>query len=624
MEQFKNLNEQISELRLLLEHDKEDLVGPAPNLLYIHHQLFHLEQFRNAILQRAKTSSSDVTLTLEQYFRSFETLVDDFGDYLWQLSSLILDLTHQGFQSTVVRLAKIIELEERMDESTLESDAVPVGRLPKGNLSKFKEVLQQTIANRFKDVMEPFMLHPGSDMTAAMDELMFVIDDLAFVYDEVSPLFPRKWGIFPFYVLRYHKHVYDVTSEMMNNSLDAGSILRLLKWVREYYADMINRLGVLEDVLEPALLQGKEMQLLDDYLKLTADKMEEWMNSLMSTEAQQFRDRAEPPDADPQGLYHTSAPVILFQMLNQQLDVAIATNRDKILMDVVQECGNVLQNYRSRWSSIAYGEFQRWKASLQPQGKAPQPVPGGLPEYIMAIGNDCLRSTEFTDVAVAKLQPSLADEHRPAAQQMWNDSQDGFMALAKEVYTMLVDIVMLDLQGGFSNLHASAWVGGQDVMALIAATVDDYCSDFQQHLGEYLFSKLTTELIDRFVLSYLQSMRQKGAKYRVGSAERMQRDVSLAIETFSKYKSSKRVSPAFDVAYKTIQSLIASPPKSLFLDAYGFCKSLPDVPLAFVEDVLSKREDVDKNALKSAMDDLKSKMMGLKVEITPSVFSRLS
>ncbi|KAI9034366.1 exocyst complex component Sec6-domain-containing protein [Hyaloraphidium curvatum] len=623
MEQFQSLNERVARVSALLTEQRRDLLGPAEHLLPIHYEIVHLEAFRNSTMERSKRSSADVILTLQQYFRRLDYVVAEFADYLWDLAHHVLDLVQAKQPSVVVRLAKIIEAEERLDEmighaqpsdpAVLPSpDHVStVGRTPKGYLSRFKEILQETVAARFQEAIAPF----SRDLLGTLDHMDFVVDDLTVVYDDVAPLFPRRWGIFPFFVLRYHIHVYDLLNRIVANYLDAGSILRLLKWVRDYYDDMRVRLGVSEEVLMPELLDGKEQQLVNDYLKLIRTKLDEWMGNLFVTEMRQFCAREEPPEEN-NGIYGTASPVIMFQMVNQQIDIAAATGRDRLLYDVVSECCRSLEEFQTKWLGVLDAEFQKLLTK-------PAESPKGFPEYVMALANDCYRATEFTEVIVKKLDPFAGEEYRAEMNQSLGSTQDGFMRVAKRAYTVLVEVALNDTKPAVGQLHCQQWYS-EDLMRLVLGTLEDYCNDFQAHMQEYLFTKLFAELLDRFVIMYLDAFRNKSARYKAGlCADRLKRDLADAEAFFTKYRNEKRVKGAFEAVDKIV-SVLLSQPGLLFLDAYAAWKAYPDMPGAYLEDVLSKRDDLDKNQVAEVMSDLRSKMSGQRVNLgDPSYFGRL-
>lgn len=117
----------------------------------------------------------------------------------------------------------------------------------------------------------------------------------------------------------YHRALYDFLQVWVKSGPDAGSLLRLAQFTKEYKTTMIKELDVPPKFLEPPLLDGNEQHLIEDYFKLIVKKMDEWTANLMKTEVDEFVVREQPPEVDVDGQYGMQGAVILFQMLNQQV-----------------------------------------------------------------------------------------------------------------------------------------------------------------------------------------------------------------------------------------------------------------------------------------------------------------
>jgi exocyst complex component 3 len=198
------------------------------------------------------------------------------------------------------------------------------------------------------------------------------------------------------------------------------------------------------------------------------------------------------------------------------------------------------------------------------------------------------------------------------------------MKIQRRCNQILIDIVMSDLTPALTVLHCSQWYE-QDVMRLVVGTFDDYCDDFQKHLNDYIFGKLVTELADRFVIAYIESFKNKNAKYKMAEApERMRRDLDLLVTFFSRTKNAKRAKASFEVIEKII-GLVESNPRMFYIDFYSLWKQYPDMPLEFVEKVISKRDDLDKSAIREIIDLCKTKTQSDRQEnFQPTIFSKIS
>lgn len=626
VEQFQQLNNQVSRIQKLLQEDLKEPDGPADNLLLIHYQLQQLETFRNTTISRARGSTSDVINTLQEYFKKVDQLGQDFDGYFWQVASRTVNLIKFGYASTVVQMVKIIETEERADEMSSLQEAISPSaesrtdfnhqqsRSVKSYRIKFFDVIRDTIGGEIRRLYEEY----HQNMPVLLEKADSVVDNLIVVHDELMPLFPKKYNIFHFYVLEYHRAIYNMVNDILQGELEAGEILLLLKWVRDYYGSMSSRLDVSEELLEPRLLDGREDELTAEYVHLVRTKLGEWLANILASETLDFLERRSAPEADGGGQYYLTGSIIVFQMFNQQVDVVASSSRGQLLYDVVVECCVTLDEFHKAWLRILDSEYQKFTE------RSPD-LAEGLPEYVTALANDCLRSTEFSEAISARVEPMMDEPWRSQALVKIKQALDGFMKVARRGYQILLDVTVGDLKPAIGFFYCPQWYD-QDLMKLVVGTLEDYCDDFRFHMAEYLFNKFTTELLDKVVLCCLEAFRNKNGKFRMPVAvERMRSDLDSLVEFFSRLKSPKRAKAAFDVVEKLI-AFIESNPRMAFLDFYALWKPYPDVPLEFAELLLSRRDDLEKAQIKEIMETCRSKAKeeGSKLEaIQPTIFSKM-
>jgi exocyst complex component 3 len=136
----------------------------------------------------------------------------------------------------------------------------------------------------------------------------------------------------------------------------------------------------------------------------------------------------------------------------------------------------------------------------------------------------------------------MVDEpYQTEAIEKVKEGSDGFIKVAKHAYSMLMEFALIDSRRALNLMHCSQWYD-QDLMRMVIGTYEDYCADYQQHLSDYLYSKLITDLLDKFALEYLDSFRNKNAKFKMEVAgDKMRADLECAIEFFSRHKTPKRV-----------------------------------------------------------------------------------
>lgn len=613
---------------------QEDPFSPSDQpLLHIHYHLFKLEEFRDQTMHQARDSPHDVIITLKTYFRRLDVLSDDFTQYLWLLSRHLLQLIDADCGPTVVKLAKIIEVEEQADEKALAARQAQSNhqdlqgqqkgwRLAEGNPRTIKsyrveffEQLHQSLLERFEDMLAPYK--EAEDWCGALDVTDFIFNDLELVFDQIVPKFPKKYKIFPYFVLEYHRHTYDFLNQIVGQDLDAGTILRLLRFVRDYYSTMSTRLGVTEELLEPQLLDGQEQNLVDEYLKLVRAKLVEWTSNLMSKESRDFVQRTEPPEMTPDGQYGMVGAVDMFQIINQQIDVAADANQGKLLYLVVSECHKVMKDSQSFWKKLLASELRK-------QVDAPDEAPEGFVEYVMAMANDQIKCADFAENIVKRIMPFVEGKYKSQVHDKLSTAVDGYMQIAASGREALLEVTFNDLRPVFNELFTARWYE-QPLVPSIIETLKDYCQDFATHLNDFLFNKLIDDTMDRFIMLYLEAMRHKNAKFQMEVClDKIQKDVRLSFNFFAKFKSVEELEERFDVIDK-VHTLLESNRRMIFVDYYSLRQAYPDVPLAFVEDILSKRDDLDRAALKDIIEGIKAKAREYEPDANtpPTIFSRI-
>jgi exocyst complex component 3 len=111
-----DMDDKVDTLEDMLDADRSDLLGPAPNLLSIHFQITKLENFRNQTLHQAKKASADSRAKLATRFERLNVLIEAFEEYVIALARNVLAVIRAGHPEVIVKVIKIAEMEGREDE----------------------------------------------------------------------------------------------------------------------------------------------------------------------------------------------------------------------------------------------------------------------------------------------------------------------------------------------------------------------------------------------------------------------------------------------------------------------------------------------------------------------------
>lgn len=464
-------------------------------------------------------------------------------------------------------------------------------RVIKHYRSKITKTITETIHFAFDQSYERYSRDPG----AFLDNLGWIYQDLIRIESDVVPCFPPSYDMYAFYIKEYHRDLNATLQRLIASEPEASILLHLHAWIKEYKKSM-KELNVPPELIDPPLLNGEEQSLIEDYLKLIVKKLDEWSSNLMKTEIQEFTTRAMQPEVDSDGLYGTQGAVILFQMVNQQIDAAMESGQGAILARVVEEISRVMRGIQDQWTKVVEAEFKK-------QTEKPEEVVGGLAEYCLALANDQIKSADNTEALLAKLEPLVSEKYRVPINEKLNDAIDGNLDVAKKSIQTFVAIIFNDLKPATKQLFQTAWYDG--IMEQIVVTMKDYTSD-QHFVKPVLFELLVEDLLDTFLVTYLTALANSPKLRLPAATERIKTDISAMFAFFGEFKPDKELEKYFEVMEHMLAMLEAS--KSMaFLSFWAFAKVHgPCIP--FVEGLMKARGDFDRTAVSDVMEAIKRKV----------------
>ena len=134
--------------------------------------------------------------------------------------------------------------------------------------------------------------------------------------------------------------------DIISSGLEGQEYVTVLSWIIQTYPgkELMSdpQLAIPKSKVKPLLDQKTIDRLQEQYLEVSQDRCGSGLQSLLSfssssmqnmhgnysdwmrnTLAQEVEDwkREEDPDVDPEGSFHTSAPVIVYQMIDENLQV---------------------------------------------------------------------------------------------------------------------------------------------------------------------------------------------------------------------------------------------------------------------------------------------------------------
>ncbi|KAF8636384.1 hypothetical protein AX17_003566 [Amanita inopinata Kibby_2008] len=597
----------LDDIENMLAADSDDILGPAPNLLIIHYQLNQLEAFRNQTMHEAKKASASSRITLARWFERLNRVIEGFDAYILELARNVLNLVRSDHPDVVVRLIKIAELEGREDEKATirlvkkaaKMDAASKfksmqanARVLKHYRSRITKAIADSIRGKFEDA---YRLHNRS-AAEFLESLQWVYQDLIRIESDAAPCFPPEYDIYSHFVREYHKSLNASIKTLAATELEASALLVLFDWLKDYKQNMKD-LNISPDLLEPPLLDGKEQQLIEDYLQVIVRKLDEWSANLMKSEVEQFAKREEPPEVDSDGLYGTQGAVILFQMVNQQVDLATESGQGAILARVVGEANRVMRGMQEQWVRLVETELKK-------QTEKPEDAAGGLVEYCIALANDQIKSADYAEALLGRLEPLVSEKYRVPINERLNEAIDGYLDVAKKCTQTLIDLVFNDLKPAIKTLFQATWYDGS--IRQIIETMRDYMTDFQTYLNPTLLDLLTEDILDAFLVAYLNALANSPKLRMPAAADRMKQDIDDLFSFFGTLKPSKELEQSFEVL-EMILALLEASKDIVFLSYWSFAR-VHGPNIAFVEGLMKSRSDFDRSAVSDVMESVKRKV----------------
>ena len=609
-------NERLKDLELLLLDDERDLEN-QPNLLNVHHGLTQLRDIRDdAMDQIKKASDASLEGTLQDYFVKLDEVVDIFDEHVGSACINLIPLVQSDNKSMVVRLALVIEEEEKSDlkvkamldahkeykELASRFKSIKAGpKQQRGYKEKFLKAIEYYAQAQFDSSEQSFLEDPDR----LEKSLKWYFNDLNTVKLGMVGLMPKKWKIFKTYTTIYHKLMHDWLIKLVDDEKSAPAhILSIIHWSEKYYAKMA-KLDWSPADLQPQLLDDREAELVRDWRQLIVNSVDEWMGRMFTTDKKSFLAREpESLDNDSQGYFRTKRLPDMWRMLREQTLVAGNSNRADVVEGVLDEMFRALKRWQANWQRLVDDECAKYKSA-----SADQDGLQVLQDWLVAIANDqisCIddneESGQFGYLTRFKrdFEPLVPPKYMMNADTELDIIRDGYVDLGTHCISSFVSLIFtIDFRSTITEFFTAKWYT-EFGMKRITSTFDDYISDYSEVLHHSMLDIFVEELSDTLLVRYLLSVRNKGAKFRRSEpfTDKFKDDVITAFEFFKKFPDFALIKQKWRVVDYLVRLLEAD--KSGVPAVYeSLKKEYWDVQLSWVESVLRSRDDYDRGMLSS-------------------------
>ncbi|NWU70499.1 EX3L1 protein, partial [Pterocles burchelli] len=550
------------------------------HLLEAHAELMMMEHLRDDILSQLHLRGlSSAQTTVLSYFGGLRELNESLAKQLWDIVGSSLRLVHDD-PVLFVTAVRIIEREEKIDDTLLlEATFLPPGR-PKGWRQKFYHVLQETITGAHFHAIHMDAEGPGlaKHLVALQKD---IVAELRVVKDLMVQCVPPHYNILSLCTATYHQALASHLQDILREDLDKQALFLLLEWaLRVYHSpEMMGHPDLLPEVDVSALGPLLSPELIDQterkYVLKVKASMLEWMQRTLEVEFKEWF-REEEPEMDHQGFFQSALPVIVMQMLNENIHVA------SLITDSLQQ---KVYNMALEELEAFLGRLREALVQCGKEHQKDRTQPKHYVSYLLAMLNNNLALGS----SVSSLHPDAARREVPVSLRAALDRTQ------KKACQLLLEELLLDLQPLCLQLPSRKWLSGSQLVSSMCEVIDKYAKDFS-HVRKPLYMLLLAESELLVASQYLRALMQKKMvckteEERGQLCNRLLQDATQLRELFGGL-GLDRSQQSLEAVFALRDLFRLQDLALLSLEVLGFVTKYPDVSDEHISTLLDLRGDV--------------------------------
>ncbi|RYP84548.1 hypothetical protein DL770_005202 [Monosporascus sp. CRB-9-2] len=617
VENLETFNTRLNRVENMLKQDEEDK-ETMPNLLNVHYELTQLRNIRDdAMEQIERAEDPSLQSTLEDYFARLDDAIEWFDEHVGLIALNVVNLVVADNTGLVVRLAIIVEAEEKSDqrvealqealkdhrEMAFRFQSITDGaKKVRGYKKKFLEAIAINAKGQFAEVREEFL----GDLTRLDKSMRWFFNDLNAVKQGMVPLMPKKWKILKTFGDIYHQLMHDFLIELIEDPESSSAhTLEIVNYPEKYYKKM-KRLGFDESELKPHVIDNREQELVKDFRQLIIKFLDEWIERIFTQETRDFADRnveGSNLDQDEYGYFRTRHLVDMWRMLREQVDAAGNSQRTDVAEGVIDAMFLRLRDRQQSLQKMLEDEAEKYESGTVLDLEGFQ----SLQDWLIATANDqmaCIDDNEeegkwgYLSSFKQKYEPLVAPQYLERSEAEIDTLRDGYVDLSTWCLNKFVKLVIaVDFKSVMPTFFTPKWYETAAMRQMIV-TFEEYVNDYQQVLHHSLVEIFTEIFADELLVRYLMSVRNRGAKLRRSDpfSDKIFDDISTAFEFFNTLPNPDSIKQTWRVTEWFLKLL--QEPKENIPDVFAGFKSLYwDLQITWVEAVLRARDDFERSML---------------------------
>ncbi|KAI4484165.1 hypothetical protein M0804_007621 [Polistes exclamans] len=566
-------------------------------LLHAHQSLMDLENSRDDLLyelHKLPNQSTADTIMLKAYFEDVEMLSQLMEKQIRLVLSRTLNTVRKE-PTVIVTALRIIEREEKADQFAIQRDKqsgfMPPSR-PKCWKNMAMKILEKSVANRIE----------GTHVDERADNKMWlvryleltrllILEDLRVIKTLCGPCFPPWWDIVNTFVKMYHTSLSQHLKDIIANGLEGNEYVSLLAWIMNTYTgpDLMQHPELNIDLRDIGPLLSSEIinDLQQKYLKNMCQNYEDWMKKTLETEKVDWWSGVIPESSTEEVYYHTAAPVIIYQMIDQNLQVT-KTISSNLTAQAFILCIEQVTKYGFMYRQ-AILEFK--SKHFEDRSRVPY-----FTHHMITIVNNCL---QFTELAHQIKQIYWVPNSSGDATVKFENLLAHYQQLRNEAAAILLEESFLDLEFHFQDLITSKWLQSPIPIATICVTLEDYFQDYN-HLNPKNFEYVIMEAQNLIAKRYISAMLQRKISFK--TYEECLTCTSKIISEADKLKNFfVKIAPKvgsynspFEIIKRLAEVLRCEDSEILSLDLHSLVEKYPDMTEDHLVRLLSLRGDISR------------------------------
>jgi exocyst complex component 3 len=623
--------ERLENLEILLGQDAED-PADQPNLLQIHYGMTQLRDIRDEAMGQIKSSEDTSTelidnltlesgVTVQDLFARLDDIVEWFDRHVGEVCLNLIELVATGNEGIVVRLAVIVEEEEKTDKKV---KALQDAQKEFGDLAaRFKSITQGP--KELRGYKEKFITSIEYVCTAGMNEAMgmftadpekidkyfkWYFNNLNTVKLGMVNLMPKKWKIFETYTNIYHKQMHDFLMEFADDeALGPQYLLAVINWVDKYYVKM-QKLGWSEEELQPHVLDNRSAELIRTYRQVIIQAVDQYIERINTQDRKSFLDQDRTAyETNVDGNFQTRSLGDVWTLFSQNIGVAASSQRPDVADGVVDAMFRAIMTRQRIWTQLIEEEKLKYAG--------PNPTLDGdstavFQEWLVALANDqiiCIDDGEegngrasFLTVFEREVTGIVSQDYMiDKLPKHVDEAKNGYIDISSRCIAIFCELIFLtDFKPIMSKFFTPEWYSRTD-MASIIITFRDYLADYEDLIHRSLRFMIVDHLADELLIQYLSAVRNKGAKFRRTDqfAAKMKDDLLTAFDFFRSYGDQGADIMQRWRAVQEFLKLLECDKSQVQFAYVEFKNAYRDLHITWVEAVLKTRDDYDRGMLNS-------------------------